>query len=76
MILCGKQGLALRGHHDDHAFSEHEEKVGENQGNFIELVRFRALTDDTLREHLQNAPKNSLYTSKTIQNELIGVIGK
>ena len=52
MILFGKQGLALRGHHDDHALSKHEEKVGENQGNFIELVRFRALTADALREYL------------------------
>ena len=32
VILCAKQGIALRGHRDDHAFSEHEEKVGENQG--------------------------------------------
>jgi hypothetical protein len=29
-----------------------------------------------LAEHLRGAPKNACYTSKTIQNELIGVIGQ
>ena len=40
VMLCGKQGLALRGHRDDHInWSESQDK---NQGNFVELVRFRA----------------------------------
>ena len=77
VILCGKQGLALHGRRDDHVFpTKQEEKESENQGNFIELVRFRAQTDDVLRQHLQNVPRNALYTSKTIQNELIDIIGK
>jgi len=77
VILCGKQGLALRGHRDDRVFStEHEEREAEDQGNFIELVRFRAQIDDALRPNLQNAPRNALYTSKTVQNELIDIIGK
>ena len=77
VILCGKQGIALRGHRDDRTFSstEEEEEAAENQGNFLELVRFRAETDEVLLRHLQSAPRNSLYTSKTIQNELIEVIG-
>ncbi len=33
-------------------------------------------TDDVLRTHLQLAPKNARYTSKTIQNELIDIVGK
>ena len=77
VILCGKQGLPLRGHRDDHVFSmEQEEREAENQGNFIELVQFRSQTDDALRQHLERAPRNALYTSKTIQNQLIDVIGK
>lgn len=47
VILCGKQGLSLRGHRDDHinwADSETEEHF--NQGNFIELIRFRAEHDE------------------------------
>jgi len=44
-------------------------------GNFIELVRFRAENDDVLRTYLETSPMNALYTSKTIQNEMIDVIG-
>lgn len=74
VLLCGKQGLALCGHHDNNVlWTENEEG---NQGNFIEFVRFRAETDEILRQHLQKAPGNALYTSKTIQNEMIEVIGK
>ena len=47
-----------------------------NHGNFIALVNFRAQTDETLKKHLQNAPRNAKYTSKTIQNQLIDIIGK
>ena len=74
-MLCGKQGIAFRGHRDDQIiFTDEEESEAENEDNFIELVRFRAETD-VLRNHLQRAPKNAQYTSKTIQNELIGIIG-
>ena len=31
--------------------------------------------DERLRKHLQYGPKNAQYTSKTIQNELISVVG-
>ncbi len=72
-ILCGKQGLALRGHRDDNI--QWEEGSSNNEGNFIELVRFRAETDKCLADHLSCAPKNAQYTSKTIQNELIKVVG-
>jgi len=75
-MLCGKQGIAFRGHRDDQIiFTDEEESEAENEGNFIELVRFRAENDVVLRNHLQRAPKNAQYTWKTIQNELIGIIG-
>ena len=49
ILLCGKQRLFLRGHRDDHINridSEPEEGVRHsNQGNFVELVRFRAERD-------------------------------
>jgi hypothetical protein len=80
-LLCGRQGLAFRGHRDDKI----EWEIGNNNtvplsddanvGNFIELVRFRAQSDPLLTEHLASAPRNAQYTSKTIQNELIDVIG-
>lgn len=37
-IVCGKQGLALRGHRDDKV--DWAEEQGHNEGNFIELVKF------------------------------------
>ena len=74
IMLCGKQGLSLRGHRDDKVFWEGDHE-GSNEGNFIQLVRFRAETDIFLADHLSKAPKNALLTSKTIQNELIAVIG-
>ena len=36
----------------------------ENQGNFIEMARFRAETDDILSKYLDHAPRNVQYTSK------------
>ena len=39
IILCGKQGLALRGHRGDGIDWQSEEIS--NEGNFIQLVRFR-----------------------------------
>ena len=68
VLLCGKQGIPFRDHRDDNVNWTETEEQG-NQGNFIELVRLRAQTDDILCRHLQNAPKNAVYTSKTIQNE-------
>ena len=62
-ILCGKQGLALRGHRDDKIDWQTSEIC--NEGNFAELVRFRAEIDEVLANHLKNTPKNALYTSKT-----------
>ena len=72
-MLCGKQGLALQGHRDDNVVWTNEAES--ESGNFIELVRFRAESDEVLRHHLRSAPRNAMYTSKTIQNELIHIIG-
>ena len=49
-----------------------EEEGYLNRGNFVE---FRAEHDQILAQHLANAPRNATYTSKTIQNELIEVVG-
>ena len=74
VLLCGKQRIPLWGHKDDN-ISWFEEDDDNNEENFIELVRFRAATDDILSRHLKSTPKNAHYTSKTIQNEIIDVIG-
>ena len=73
VIFCGRQGLAFRGHSDDHvSLNDFEER---NVGNFLELLRFRAEHDHILAKHLQSAPRNATYTSKTVQNKMIDVVG-
>ena len=56
-------------------FVEQYDQGSHNPGNFIELVRFRAETDSVLAKHLKNAPQNAKYTSKTIQNQMISIVG-
>ena len=71
VIFCGRNNIALRGHRDD--------KPGNSasQGNFRALLAFRVDSgDETLQQHLENAPRNATYTSKTIQNEMITTVGK
>ena len=46
-----------------------------NRGNFLELVHLQARYDDVLKQHLQNAPRNSTYLSGDIQNQLIQAMG-
>ena len=76
ILLCGMQGLGLCGHRNDHIKWDNKKDVSGNQGNFVALVHYRAETDETLKKHLQNAPQTAKYTSKTIQNHLIDIIGK
>ena len=74
IITCAKQGIPLRGHRDDS--KDVADNPESNHGNFLELLWFRARGGDvTLKRHLESAAKNALYTSKTIQNELIGICG-
>ena len=70
ICFVGKRGLPYRGHRDDHTATEDDDK-----GNFIDAVEFRAKTDEALRMHLEKAPRNALYTSKTIQNDMISIVG-
>jgi hypothetical protein len=74
IIFCGRQGIALRGHRDD--WKHLDEVPHANPGNFIALLRFRAESGDhVLADHLATARNNALYTSKTVQNEIIGICG-
>ena len=72
VMRCGKQGFALRGHRDDKV---NQKEYSGSQGIFLELVHFRAETDEVLRKHIQFGLQNEKYTSRTIQNELVSVIG-
>ena len=52
VVYCGKQGISFRGHRDDATATD-----SANRGNFISLVKFRAQTDDVLRNFVELAPK-------------------
>ncbi|XP_065642785.1 52 kDa repressor of the inhibitor of the protein kinase-like [Hydra vulgaris] len=79
IILCGRQGLALRGHNDD---SQYHSEVGQystscNVGNFMEILNYRVRGGDTeLENHLKNHKKNASYLSRTMQNEIIFCCGE
>ncbi len=73
IIFCGRQGIALRGHRDDR-LDEASDSI--NHGNFHALLQFRIdAGDEALKEHLEMAGRNAVYTSKEIQNEMIAVCG-
>ena len=64
--FCGKQGIALRGHRDDST------ATSSNRGNFRELLDFHAEAgDEHLQDHFKSRQGNAMYSSKTIQNQLI-----
>ena len=74
VIFCGKQNIALRGHRDD--VMDIMGDCDKNCGNFLSMLKFRIDAGDTvLKTHLEACAGNARYTSKTIQNELIQVIG-
>ena len=74
VIFCGHQGLAFRGHRDDTPSTK--ENSCANHGNFLALLHFQAQAGDkVMKEHLNTAPANVLYTSKTVQNQMIAVCG-
>ena len=68
----------FRGHHDDGLLTTiPDEESASNDGNFRALLRFRIDAGDTILENLlRSAAKNATYTSKTVQNEIITVIGE
>ena len=68
--LCGRQGIALRGHRDDSTSSTL------SQGNFKAVADFRAQAGDVaLQEHLKTCSSRETYMSKTAQNELLLCMG-
>ena len=70
--VCGKMGLALCGHRD---YSTGDSSS--NKGIFQTLIKFRQESgDDVLKTHFETCGKNATYTSKTVQNELINIMGE
>ena len=68
--LCGRQGIALRGHRDDNT------STLLSQGKFKAVVNFRVDSgDEVLREHLESYSSRETYISKTTQNDLLHCMG-
>ena len=69
--LCGRQGIALRGHRDDNTSTDLL-----YQGKFKAVVNFRVESGDiVLQEHLKSCSSRETYISKTTQNVLIHCMG-
>lgn len=68
IMLCGFQELAFRGHREDGESS--------NRGNFLELMTFASKHDSVVRDRLRDGPWNAMYTSHSIQNELIHIVAE
>ncbi|XP_078494004.1 52 kDa repressor of the inhibitor of the protein kinase-like [Ciona intestinalis] len=71
--FCGRQNLPLRGHDDSGPLTDPENfETAKNEGNFRAVVRFRVASGDReLLSFIKNAPRNALYLSPQIQNEVL-----
>ncbi|CAI6370434.1 unnamed protein product [Macrosiphum euphorbiae] len=68
IILCGRQNILLRGHRDFGKLTVDNNDV--NDGNFRNLLRFRARGDASLKLHLESSGTIK-YTSPISQNAII-----
>ncbi|KAF2890866.1 hypothetical protein ILUMI_15307 [Ignelater luminosus] len=67
IILCGRENIPSRGHRDVDTVSD---EIG--PGRFRALLKFRIDSgNSSLQKHLEIAPKNATYLSKTTQNQPI-----
>lgn len=67
LLLCAQQDLPLRGHRE---YNSH------NRGNFLEILSTIAKHDKIVEAKLKNAPRNAIYTSPAIQNQLLQLMGE
>ncbi|XP_011404810.1 PREDICTED: 52 kDa repressor of the inhibitor of the protein kinase-like [Amphimedon queenslandica] len=75
IMLCGRQNIPLRGHRDSGTDIKGASSSS-NHGNFQALLTFRVSAGDTiLKEHLESAGKNAIYTSPEIQNQILNILG-
>ena len=68
IILCGRQGIPLRGHRDSGPLRFESDET--NDGNFRALLRHRGKYDELFKKDYASAGRNSQYISPRIQNEI------
>ena len=66
LLLCSKQEISMRG------IKESNNSV--NRGNLLEILSLIAKHDPVVKQRLSDGPKNALYTSADIQNELLNIM--
>jgi len=70
LLLTAPQNISQRGHRENSDAAAEDM----NAGNFVEILQLIARHDVIVAERVAESPKNAKYTSKDIQNELIGVM--
>ena len=71
VLLCGRLGIALRGHRDDNTA-----EGDSNKGTFLALPDYSVRSsNEILANRLKDCSRNATYTGKTTQNDLIQAIG-
>lgn len=76
ILLCGRQGISLRGHRDAGPIKSSEDPV-ENDGNFRAILRCKLRSgDEALKSHLETMSKTGTYLSPVTQNTIIAICGK
>ena len=66
LLLCCRQEISFRGH------DESSESL--NKGNFKEILSLVAKHDPVVAEKFFHGPRNTLYTSPRIQNNIINIM--
>lgn len=66
LLLCSRQEMSFRGH------DESSESL--NKGNFKEILTLVAKHDPVVAERLFHGPRNAVYTSPRIQNDIINIM--
>lgn len=75
ILLCGRQGIALRGHTDSGPIDLSSLFLSSNEGNFRVILKYVLMNSkDELKNCFENLPKNATYISPDIQNEIINTI--
>ncbi|XP_008180518.1 52 kDa repressor of the inhibitor of the protein kinase-like [Acyrthosiphon pisum] len=75
ILLCGRQGIALRGLTDSGPIDLSSLFLSNNEGNFRVILKYVLMNSkDELKNCFENLPKNTTYISPDIQNEIINVI--
>lgn len=67
IVIClAKCGKPFRGHDESHTSYQ--------KGMFLELIQILYKYDTVLKTHIDSGPKNAIYTSNVIQNDIINSI--